>query len=208
AMLWAYAFGRRVKACEGRVPMLPVVTVYDKFFERGFDQLDYATYSDARFIAVGVPSGTGLSRETATHQSIQTPRMMMDLPGILAYEPAFAGDVHAIYLHALGRLWDEDGEATYLRLTTQPLQQPEVLPEDHEEQAVRGGYWLLGDDVREPVSGRGQVIFVASGRKVADAQRAAAILRREDGVGSRILNVTSYEALWRDWDAYNNDPTA
>lgn len=205
AMLWAYAFGRRKKVIEGKVPLLPVVTVYDKFFERGFNQLDYAVYSNARFIAVGVPSGTGLSRETATHQSIQTPRMMMDLPGILAYEPAFSADLHAIYLHALARLWDEDGEAFYLRLTTQPIAQPARLPEHHAEHAIKGAYWLVGEDARDG-DGR-EVILVATGRKLAEAREAGALLARE-GIGSRILNVTSYEALWRDWDAYRNDPEA
>jgi pyruvate dehydrogenase E1 component len=204
AMLWAYAFGRRKKLIEGKVPLLPVVTVYDKFFERGFNQLDYAVYSNARFIAVGTPSGTGLSRETATHQSLQTLRMMMDLPGILAYEPAFAADLHAIYLHALTRLWDPDGEAFYLRLTTQPLEQPATLPPDHAERAVRGAYWLIGDDERD---GLDQVRFVASGRKLKEVREAAALLHAE-GIGSRILNVTSYEALWRDWDAFANSPDA
>jgi len=206
AMLWAYAFGRRVKAVEGRVPFLPIVTVYDKFFERGFNQIDYATYSNARFVAVGVPSGTGLSRETATHQSTQTPRMMMDLPGILAYEPAFGADVEAIWRHALGSLWSDDGEAFYLRLTTQPVDQPVELPDDHAVRAVQGAWWLVGEDVREPTAGE-VVLFVAAGRKVADCRKAAAILH-ERGIGSRILNVTSYEALWRDWDAYASDPEA
>ena len=208
AMLWAYAFGRRRKVVEGKQPLLPVVTVYDKFFERGFNQLDYATYSDARFIAVGTPSGTGLSRETATHQSLQTLRMMMDLPGIIAYEPAFGADLHAIYMHALGQLWDPDGEAVYLRLTTQPLEQPTSLPDDHAAAAVRGAYWLIGEDDRPSAPGRAAVVFVASGRKLAQVRAAAALLAEEDGVGSRILNVTSYEALWRDWDAWANDPTA
>ncbi len=208
AMLWAYAFGRRRKVAEGKQPLLPVVTVYDKFFERGFNQLDYATYSSGRFIAVGTPSGTGLSRETATHQSLGTLRMLMDLPGIIAYEPAFGADLHAIYLHALGQLWDADGEAVYLRLTTQPIAQPDELPVDHATAAVRGAWWLVGEDDRPPQPGRASVVFVASGRKVAQAREAAAQLAAEDGVGSRILNVTSYEALWRDWDAWADDPTA
>ena len=208
ALLWAYAFGRHKKVIEGCTPLLPVVTVYDKFFERGFNQLDYAVYSNARFIAVGVPSGTGLSRETATHQSLQTLRMVMDLPGIVAYEPAFGADVHAIYRHALGQLWDPDGEAVYLRLTTVPLAQPDELPEDHEAQAIAGGYWLVGDDDRAPRPGKARVLFVASGRKLAEARAAAAQILAEDGVGSRILNVTSYEVLWREWDAYASDPDA
>ena len=208
AMLWAYAFGRRKKRVEGRAPVLPVVTVYDKFFERGFNQLDYAVYSDARFIAVGTPSGTGLSRETATHQSLQTLRMMMDLPGIISYEPAFAVDVWAIYRWALGQLWDDAGEAVYLRLTTQPLAQPTTLPDDVAAQAVRGGYWLLDEDERAPKQGQPHVIFVASGRKLDQVRHAAQRLSQDHGIGSRILNVTSYEVLWRDWDAYNNDPSA
>ena len=208
AYLWAYAFGRQRKRAEGKSPLLPVVTVYDKFVERGFNQLDYACYSGARFIAVGVPSGTGLSRETATHQSIQTLRMVMDLPGILAYEPAFGADVRAIYLHALSQLWDEAGEAIYLRLSTQPLEQPDALPDDHADAAIRGAYWLVGEDAREARAGAGEVTFIASGRKLAQAREAAKRLHDEDGVGSRILNVTSYEALWRDWDAFANDPGA
>lgn len=208
AMMWAYAFGRRRKRLEGRVPLLTVVTVYDKFFERGLNQLDYAVYSGARFVAVGVPSGTGLSRETATHQSLSTPRMIMDLPGILAYEPAFAADVHAIYLHALAQLWDDDGEAVYLRLTTQPLEQPATLPDDHAERAVRGAYWLIGEDERAPGPSGERVLFVAAGRKLREVRLAAARLQAEHGVGSRVLNVTSYEALWRDWDAFREDGDA
>lgn len=208
AMLWAYAFGRRKKQVEGKWPLLPVVTVYDKFFERGFNQLDYAAYSDARFVAVGVPSGTGLSRETGTHQSVQTLRMLMDLPGIIAYEPGFAADVHAIYRWALGQLWDEVGEAVYMRLSTQPLPQPNALPDDHQQQAVDGGYWLLGEDVRLPRTGQPSVVLVASGRSLQRARLAAALLHQEDGIGSKILNVTSYERLWRQWDAWNNDPNA
>lgn len=208
AMLWAYAFGRRTKPIEGRTPLLPVVTVYDKFIERGFNQLDYAVYNNARFVLVGVPSGTGLSRETATHQSLQTLRMVMDLPGIIAYEPAFAADVHAIYLHALAQLWDDDGTAVYLRLTTQTVDQPVELPEDHAALAVRGAWWMIGEDDRKPALGHATVVFVASGRKVADARTAAKRLHDEDGVGSRILVVTSWEALWREWDAWNEDPAA
>lgn len=207
ALLWAYAFGRRKKVVEGKTPMLPIVTVYDKFFERGFNQFDYATYSDARFLAVGTPSGTGLSRETATHQSLQTLRMMMDLPGVIAYEPAFGQDVRVIYEHALRSMWAPDGEATYMRLSTQPLEQPAELPDGHAEACVSGGYWLVGvDDRRAP--GLPTVLFVASGRKLREVRRAAARLREEHAIGSRILNVTSYEALWRDWDDYASDPEA
>ena len=63
----------------------------------------------------------------------------------------------------------------------------------------------MGEDVRD---GEDTVVFVASGRKLAQVREAAAILHSAHGVGSRILNVTSYEMLWRDWDAFVSDPSA
>jgi pyruvate dehydrogenase E1 component len=203
AMLWAYAFGRRKRQAEGKVPLLTVVTVYDKFFERALNQLDYAVYSDARFVAVGVPSGTGLSRETGTHQSVFTPRIVMDLPGIVGYEPAFAEDVRAIYLWALSQLWDEAGEAVYLRLSTQPFEQPPPQP-DAAEGAVKGAYWVRRAEGADPQ--QNLVHIFATGRKVPQALEAAERLEAL-GIGASVLNVTSYERLWREWDAYRSDPS-
>jgi pyruvate dehydrogenase complex dehydrogenase (E1) component len=51
-------------------------------------------------------------------------------------------------------------------------------------------------------------VLVASGRMLGEVRRAARELAETHGVGSRILNVTSYERLWRDWDAFARDPTA
>lgn len=207
AMLWGGAMGRPRKAMEGRSALLPIVTVYDKFVERAVNQLDVALYSGSRFVLVGVPSGTGLSRETATHQSVATPRIVMDTPGICAWEPAFAADVAVILRHALLDLWAPDGEAHYLRLTTQPLEQPAALPDDHEAACLRGAYWLP-PATDEAAPGGAPVIIAASGRKLACAQAAAARLRQEDGLDVRILVVTSFERLWRDWDAWQADPQA
>ena len=208
AMLWAGAMGRPRKAMEGRAALLPVVTVYDKFVERALNQLDVALYSGSRFVLVGVPSGTGLSRETFTHQSVGTLRIVMDVPGICAWEPAFAADVAAIYGHALADLWRPDGEAHYLRLTTQPLQQPSELPPDHAAQAIAGAWWMVGEDARAAAPGQPTVVLAGSGRKLACVRAAAAALQRDHGVGSRILVVTSFERLWRSWDTWASDPSA
>ena len=50
--------------------------------------------------------------------------------------------------------------------------------------------WSRGS--ARPARGEGEVLFIASGRKLAQVREAAERLHR-DGVGSRILNVTSYE---------------
>ena len=208
AMLWAGAMGRPRKAMEGRPPLLPIVTVYDKFVERAVNQLDVALYSGSRFVLVGVPSGTGLSRETATHQSVATPRIVMDTPGICSWEPAFAADVAVIVREALCDLWRPQGESHYLRLTTQPLDQPEVLPDDHAEGCLRGAYWWQDEALAQPAAGRPTVVLAAAGRKVSCARAAAARLHEEDGLGVQLLVVTSFERLWRSWDAWQTDPDA
>jgi pyruvate dehydrogenase E1 component len=159
AALLAYAFGRQKFAIEGKESLIPIVTIYDVFWKHAYTQLYYALYDGARFIAVGTPSGTSLSRESATHQSIQTPAMFMGLPNISCYEPAFEYDARVIYHWAIQQLVSPQGEAVYLRLTTQELDQLPIQDSPSiREQIVRGAYWVLhwrgepGDDPRTNVA--------------------------------------------------------
>src|SRR6185503_18726361 len=49
--------------------LLPIGVLYDPFVCRGLDALIYATYSGARFVVVGTPSGITLAPEGGAHQS-------------------------------------------------------------------------------------------------------------------------------------------
>lgn len=207
AALLAFAFGREKFSVEGKQRLIPIVTIYDIFWKHAYTQVYYALYDRARFIAVGTPSGTSLSRESGTHQSIQTPALFMGMPNIIYYEPAFAYDVRAIYHWAIGQLMDDEGEAVYLRLTTQELDQPEL--EDTKEMrraVIRGGYWFI--DQREASgydAGRNAASVFATGPIIAEAIRAAEILR-EQGIFLNVCNVTSWERLKRDWEEYWRTP--
>ncbi|MCH5376852.1 MAG: transketolase, partial [Planctomycetes bacterium] len=118
--------------------LIPIGTVYDPFVARGLDALNYACYQDARFILVGTPSGVTLAPEGGAHQSVGSPLIGMSQDGLAAFEPAFADELAVImqwafdYLQRDGegdpdeRTWlrEETGGSVYLRLTTNPLEQP------------------------------------------------------------------------------------
>jgi pyruvate dehydrogenase E1 component len=207
AAMLAFAFGRPKFAIEGKERLIPIVTIYDIFWKHAYTQVYYALYDKARFIAVGTPSGTSLSRESGTHQSIHTPAMFMGLPNIIYYEPAFAYDMKVIYHWAMEQIVSPDGEAVYLRLTTQELEQPEI--EDTSairEQVIRGAYWLInrrGESGYDP--SRNVAHIFATGPVMSEAIQASEALR-ERGLFVNVCNVTSWERLKRDWERYWADP--
>jgi pyruvate dehydrogenase E1 component len=189
--------------------LIPIGTVYDPFVARGLDALNYACYQDARFMLVGTPSGVTLAPEGGAHQSIGTPLIGMSQDGLAAFEPAFADELAVImewafdYLQRDGegdpdeRTWlrDETGGSVYLRLTTNPNEQPgKRVDQDFRQGAIDGGYWL-----RKP-GPNCDVVIAYQGAVAPEAIKAAGIIgetRRDMGV----LAVTSADRLNAGWTA-------
>ena len=193
-------FGRR---------LIPIGTVYDPFVARGLDALNYACYQDARFIIAGTPSGVTLAPEGGAHQSIGSPLVGMSQDGLAAFEPAFADELSVImawafdYLQRSGegdldeRTWlrDETGGSVYLRLSTNPIEQPGRRMDDAFRQgAIDGAYWL-----RKP-GPNCEVVIAYQGAVAPEAIGAAGMIgeaRRDVGV----LAVTSADRLNAGWTA-------
>jgi len=189
--------------------LIPIGTVYDPFICRGLDALNYACYQDARFIIVGTPSGVTLAPEGGAHQSIGTTLIGMSQDGLAAFEPAFVDELAVImewsfrYLQKNGdndpdeRTWlrDETGGSVYLRLTTNPIEQPgKRADEAFRQGAIDGAYWL-----RKP-GPNCEVVIAYQGAVAPEAIRAAGMIgesRRDIGV----LAVTSADRLNAGWTA-------
>lgn len=189
--------------------LIPIGTVYDPFVARGLDALNYACYQDARFILVGTPSGVTLAPEGGAHQSIGTPLIGMSQDGLASFEPAFADELAVIlqwafdYVQRDGagdpceRTWlrDETGGSVYLRLTTNPIEQPGKRMDDTFRQgAIDGAYWL-----REP-GPNCDVVLAYQGAIAPEVIKAAGMIgehRRDVGV----LAVTSADRLNAGWTA-------
>lgn len=189
--------------------LFPIGTVYDPFVCRGLDALNYASYQDARFMIAGTPSGVTLAPEGGAHQSIGTPLIGMSQDGLAAFEPAFADELAVIFEWACDymqrdgagdpdeRTWlrDEVGGSVYLRLSTNPIEQPGKRHDDAFRQgAVDGGYWL------RPPGPNCEVVIAYQGVVAPEAINAAGIIgegRRDVGV----LAVTSADRLNAGWTA-------
>ena len=173
--------------------LIPVGTVYDPFVARGHDALNYACYQDARFLIAGTPSGITLAPEGGAHQSIGTPLIGLTQPGLTAFEPAFADELAIIMEWAFSYMQDDDGGAVYLRLSTNPLEQPgERSLGDRRQDILDGAYWL------RPPGPNCEVVLAYQGVIAPEVIAAAGYLadaRRDVGV----LAVTSADRLHSEW---------
>ena len=189
--------------------LIPIGTVYDPFVSRALDALNYACYQDARFLLVGTPSGVTLAPEGGAHQSVSTPLIGMSQAGLTAFEPAFADELAVVmewsfaHLQRTGpaspeprtSLDDAGGGSVYLRLTTNPLEQPGPRDDPAFRQGViDGAYWL------RPPGPNCEAVVAYQGAIAPEAIRAAGLIagRRRD-VG--VLAVTSADRLHAGWVA-------
>jgi pyruvate dehydrogenase E1 component len=177
-------------------PLLPIGTVYDPFVARALEPWVFGTYSGGQSILVGTPSGVTLAPEGGAHQSITTPSIGLETPGVTAYEPAFAQELEWCLLDALSRLGRPDGESAYLRLTTRPLDQSlAALPADDAGLARRRADVLAGG-YRLRAGAAPAVTLAVVGALVPEALDAADRLSGL-GVAADVAVVTSYDRLWR-----------
>jgi pyruvate dehydrogenase E1 component len=189
--------------------LIPIGTVYDPFVCRGLDALIYGVYSGARFIFAGTPSGITLSPEGGAHQSTITPSIGAELPGLAMVEPCYARELEWAMVAALRACLDrERGHATYLRLSTKPVDQrpfaaalARIGEGELRRQVLAGGYRLLEWRGAAPeADARYTVQIAAAGAMVPEALAAAAYLQRE-GVTANVLCVSSPRALFEQWQA-------
>ena len=184
--------------------LFPIGTVYDPFVRRGLDAFVYSVYSGAKFIVVGTPSGLSLAPEGGAHQSMMTPSIGTEMPGLDAYEPCFGQELEWIMLSAMHQI-RKRGRCTYLRLTSKPTDQtlmPTPLdPVELEKlrlQVLTGAYCLRDSSItsREASAGSPVVNLIACGAMVPEALEAADRLL-EEGVYTNVINVTGPGPLYR-----------
>jgi pyruvate dehydrogenase E1 component len=180
--------------------LLPIGTVYDPFVARGLDALTYATYSGAKFLFAGTPSGLSLSREGGAHQSIYTPLVGMGVPGLLYYEPAYAAELECIICWGLQQLLDRRrGQSLYLRLSTRTIGQAvRHSTPAWRRQVLAGGYWLRDHRQQPDYALRPRLHILATGVMLEEALQAST-LAGEDGIYVNVINVTSADRLFRDY---------
>ncbi len=188
-------------------PLIPIGTVYDPFVLRGLDSFIYGAYSESKFIVAGTPSGVSLSPEGGAHQSTITPSIGMELPNLHFYEPCYAQELSWIMQYAIEECLDrEQGRATYLRLSTKPIDQKpfQDVMERFGEARLRhyvlsGGYRLIDwRSVSSKIYREYMVHIVTTGAMLPEAIEAAHLLH-EEGVAANVLHLTSARRIYEAW---------
>ena len=183
--------------------LLPIGAVYDPFVLRGLDALIYSLYNGARFIVVGTPSGVTLSPEGGAHQSTITPSVGAELPNLHYAEPAYASEVDWLLCDGLDGLSRPDGESTYLRLSTRPIDQApfaaalERYGETELRRLVLAGGYRLTEGVGSDGPG---VNIITTGALAPEAIRAADELI-DEGVDATVIHLTSPDRIYRSWQS-------
>ncbi len=190
--------------------LFPIGTVYDPFICRGLDALIYGVYQESKFIFAGTPAGISLAPEGGAHQSIVTPSIGLEMPGLNYHEPCFAQELEWLLLDAMRECCDrETGKSTYLRLSTKPINQA-VFNQAQERfgqealrrQVLAGGYRLIEAATEAPeADARDAVQLVATGVMVPEAVEAARILH-DEGVAANVINLISPQVIFQEWIAW------
>ncbi len=191
-----------------RERLFPIGTLYDPFVMRALEGIVYSTYSGSKFVLAGTPSGISLSREGGAHQSLNTPGIGIETPGLTYAEPCYARELEWLLLDALIRMQTPDGEALYLRLSTTPIdQEPFTAAAAHlGEERLRADVVAGGFRLREPGRSDDRVILAACGAIVPETLAAADLLSEEEGVEATVLCLSSPDRLYRDWQAHRAAP--
>ncbi len=199
-------------------PLLPIGTVYDPFVCRGLDAFIYGTYSGARFLVAGTPSGITLAPEGGAHQSTITASIGVELPGVTFIEPAYATALDWLMCHAVGRMAagsapttsaaPVDDGAYYLRLSTRPIEQAPFEAARRRlgdavlrRQVLAGAYRLLDAHASTPSSPSRVRPWCSSSRPVPvlpEVLQASAELA-DEGVAAHVVDVTSLGRLYSAW---------
>jgi pyruvate dehydrogenase E1 component len=192
-----------------RERLLPFGTIYDPFVMRALEGIVYSTYSGSRFVLVGTPSGISLSREGGAHQSLNTPGIGIETPGLTYCEPCYARELEWLLLDGLRRLQEPDGSSLYLRLSTKPIDQ---TPFAHAavlrgEETVRNEVVRGGTRLRDAAAGaEDRVILATCGAIVPEALEAARLLADDEGVEATVLLLSSPDRLYHDWQRSRTAP--
>ena len=179
-------------------PLIPIATIYDPFINRALEPWTFGMYAGGQSIMVGTPSGVTLAPEGGAHQSFNTPSVTMEIPELVAWEPAFAQDLEWTMLEAMKSIGKPGGHSAYFRLSTRPVDQSiAALPEDpvllarRREHAVAGGYRISAHPAYED-----EVVLVGVGAMMTEVVAAARELAAR-GITAGVVCLTSPDLVFR-----------
>jgi len=197
--------GTTVAAGLAREGKLPVFGTYGVFSSaRNLDQIRVSVcYNDANVFLVGAHGGISVGPDGATHQELEALFQMCGLPNMRVVVPCDAVET----MKATRTLLFDVGGPKYLRFAREatPIVTGETTPFKYgvanvyrfrgEEAEFRKAFEIVPAD--EYRSENETLTIISCGPELAEALRAAWILKSERGVETRVLNMHTVKPLDR-----------
>ena len=78
-------------------PVLPIGTLYDPFVTRALEPWSFGVYGGGQSILIGTPSGVTLAAEGGAHQSIITPSIGIEQPGVVVVRTGVRAGLRVVH---------------------------------------------------------------------------------------------------------------
>jgi len=184
--------------------MIPMFIYYSMFgFQRIGDLIWAASDMRTRGFLIGGTAGrTTLAGEGLQHQDGHSHLIAMSVPGVKAYDPAFAYEVAVIVKDGLQKMFvDQQDLMYYITVINEKYKMPK-MPDGVEEGILKGMYKF-----RKSEKKKGEKVHLfGSGAILNEALRAAEMLEKDFNVVADVWSVTSYKELYenaRETDRWN-----
>lgn len=178
------------------INMIPMFIYYSMFgFQRIGDLIWAAADMRARGFLLGGTSGrTTLAGEGLQHQDGHSHLLALTVPGVKAYDPAFAYELAVIVKDGMKRMFvDQEDLMYYITVLNEKYKMP-PMPKGAEEGILKGMYKF-----RKSTKKKGEKVHLfGSGAILNEVIRAAEMLEKDHDVKVDIWSVTSYKELYDD----------
>jgi pyruvate dehydrogenase E1 component len=193
------------------VPFLPIMTIYDFFIKRAFDQLYYNLYWGSSFICVGTPAGVTLAPEGAQHSW----KSDIGMPNVIIWEPFYGIEMDWILSDSVRRHYLDDNAGrtgVIIRAVTRAFKQSEMMVrlqgakrfEGLSEEAIidatrkdalEGGYYLVDHRGAPGYEPGENVVHILSMGAMGSEALAASDRLKEEGIYANVIVVTCGDLL-------------
>lgn len=180
-----------------QINCIPFYIFYSMFgFQRVGDFMWAA--ADARvkgFLLGGTAGRSTLAGEGLQHQDGHSHLLALGIPGLRAYDPAFAFEVAVIIRDGLQRMY-ENGEELfyYLTIMNEKYKMPSIPSRKGIEKGIINGMYKY----RSSTKNKHNLHLLGSGSILNEALKASDILKNDFNIYPEVWSVTSYKQLYDD----------
>ncbi|QIA09100.1 pyruvate dehydrogenase (acetyl-transferring), homodimeric type [Draconibacterium halophilum] len=180
-----------------QINCIPFYIFYSMFgFQRVGDFIWAAADARAKgFLLGGTAGRTTLAGEGLQHQDGQSHIQALSIPGLRAYDPAFAYEIAVIIRDGINRMYKKGEEIFYyLTIMNEKYKMPAMPAGKDVEKGIINGLYKY----RRSTKNKHNLHLLGSGSILNEALKARDLLKKDFDIYPEVWSVTSYKQLYDD----------